>query len=145
MTIFSDILHESTMPAFVTGWDDIGYSFLVGEDGRVYEGRGWTHLAAQSLHYNEVSFGIAIMGDFMTILPQSKALDAVNDIIACGVDKVSNVDVNYVTSLRMRSKLTSTCTSTPLYLVLGLPVTRSRTERSSRWPKYFMSWRQTLR
>ena len=88
MTIASNIHHESTMPAFVTGWDDIGYSFLVGEDGRVYEGRGWTHLAAQALHYNEVSFGIAIMGDFMTILPQSKALNAVNDIIACGVDKV---------------------------------------------------------
>ncbi|KAJ6640718.1 Peptidoglycan-recognition protein LC, partial [Pseudolycoriella hygida] len=23
------------------GWDDIGYNFLVGGDGAVYEGRGW--------------------------------------------------------------------------------------------------------
>ena len=23
------------------GWDDIGYNWGVGEDGRVYEGRGW--------------------------------------------------------------------------------------------------------
>lgn len=26
---------------FYTSYDDVGYSFLIGDDGRVYEGRGW--------------------------------------------------------------------------------------------------------
>ena len=28
------------------GWSDIGYSFLVGEDGNIYEGRGWSKVGA---------------------------------------------------------------------------------------------------
>ena len=30
------------------GWFDIGYNFIVGEDGNVYEGRGWTKIGAHS-------------------------------------------------------------------------------------------------
>ncbi|CAF1501309.1 unnamed protein product, partial [Rotaria sordida] len=30
------------------GWVDIGYHFLVGENGKVYEGRGWNRQAAHS-------------------------------------------------------------------------------------------------
>lgn len=33
------------------GWDDIGYSFLVGQDGNVYEGRGWHHVGAHTQGY----------------------------------------------------------------------------------------------
>ena len=32
-------------------WDDIGYSFLIGVDGRVYEGRGWNVLASKLLSF----------------------------------------------------------------------------------------------
>lgn len=39
-------------------WADIGYNFLVGEDGNVYEGRGWTQVGAQTLNYNSKSIGI---------------------------------------------------------------------------------------
>ncbi|KAK2146721.1 hypothetical protein LSH36_586g01011 [Paralvinella palmiformis] len=52
------------------GWDDIGYNFLVGEDGRVYEGRGWTTLPAHSPVYNYFSHGTCIMGDYMTAAPE---------------------------------------------------------------------------
>jgi hypothetical protein len=37
---------------FFLDWGDIGYNFLVGEDGNVYEGRGWTQVGAQTLNYN---------------------------------------------------------------------------------------------
>ena len=73
----------------LAGWDDIGYSFLVGEDGRVYEGRGWEHRPAQAREHNDYSYGIAIMGDFMESLPLVQALNGVNDIIACGVQEAS--------------------------------------------------------
>lgn len=29
-------------------WDDIGYNFLVGGDGEVYEGRGWDKQGAHT-------------------------------------------------------------------------------------------------
>ena len=41
------------------GWDDIGYNFLVGEDGRVYEGRGWYRQGAHALNFNSNSIGKA--------------------------------------------------------------------------------------
>jgi len=46
------------------GWLDIGYHFVVGEDGRVYEGRGWTRQGAHAGGCNARSIGIAFIGDF---------------------------------------------------------------------------------
>ena len=39
------------------GWDDIGYHFLVGENGKVYEGRGWDRQGAHSPGWNSDAFG----------------------------------------------------------------------------------------
>jgi N-acetylmuramoyl-L-alanine amidase len=41
----------------VTGWDDIGYNFLIGEDGHVYEGWGPDSIGAHTLGYNAISIG----------------------------------------------------------------------------------------
>lgn len=46
------------------GWFDIGYSFVIGEDGNVYEGRGWDYVGAHAPGYNTQSIGICIIGDF---------------------------------------------------------------------------------
>ncbi|KAL4236846.1 hypothetical protein ACF0H5_005232 [Mactra antiquata] len=67
------------------GWSDIGYSFLVGEDGNVYEGRGWSHVGAHTAGYNSRSFAASMIGSYMNHLPNSKALTAVKNLIACGV------------------------------------------------------------
>jgi len=45
-------------------WADIGYNFLVGEDGNVYEGRGWDKQGAHSKLFNSKSIGICIIGDY---------------------------------------------------------------------------------
>jgi N-acetylmuramoyl-L-alanine amidase len=45
-------------------WGDIGYNFLVGEDGNVYEGRGWNAVGAHARGYNWNSIGICVIGDF---------------------------------------------------------------------------------
>lgn len=39
------------------GWSDIGYSFVIGEDGNVYEGRGWDTVGAHTLHHNTDGLG----------------------------------------------------------------------------------------
>lgn len=72
-----------------SGWDDIGYSFLIGADGRVYEGRGWHRVGAHTYHYNDVGIGIAVIGNFMTYLPNPAQLRAVHDLIDCGATNVS--------------------------------------------------------
>jgi N-acetylmuramoyl-L-alanine amidase len=74
------------------GWNDIGYSFLIGEDGRVYEGRGWNVIGAHTMNYNSVAFGFSVMGNFMLISPNEAALTAVQTVIACGVEQ------GYITS-----------------------------------------------
>jgi len=46
------------------GWVDIGYNFIVGESGHIFEGRGWTRVGAHAVNWNSRSIGIAVIGDF---------------------------------------------------------------------------------
>lgn len=64
-------------------WWDIGYHFIVGEDGRVYEGRGWYNEGGHATNWNSISYGIAIIGNFQYRLPNTAALNAVKALIAC--------------------------------------------------------------
>ena len=57
------------------GWSDIGYSFLVGGDGNVYEGRGWGREGAHTFGYNSVSYAASFMGDYTSTLPPTSALN----------------------------------------------------------------------
>ncbi|XP_061044565.1 N-acetylmuramoyl-L-alanine amidase isoform X2 [Eubalaena glacialis] len=61
------------------GWDDIGYSFVVGSDGYVYEGRGWHWVGAHTLGHNSRGFGVALIGNYTAELPAEAALRAVRD------------------------------------------------------------------
>ncbi|EFN73971.1 Peptidoglycan-recognition protein-LB [Camponotus floridanus] len=67
------------------GWWDIGYNFLIGEDGNAYEGRGWDYVGAHAPGYNTQSIGICILGDFSDFLPNLAALKTLNELIACGI------------------------------------------------------------
>ncbi|XP_040298143.1 peptidoglycan recognition protein 1-like [Bufo bufo] len=69
------------------GWCDIGYNFLIGEDGAVYEGRGWTTHGSHALTYNPISVGISFIGSFGGRAPNAAALNAAKRLIACGVSK----------------------------------------------------------
>ena len=71
-----------------SGWSDIGYNFLVGEDGRAYEGRGWDNQGAHATSWNSLSHGTCVIGDFTNRLPNAAALQAVDDLIDCGVQQV---------------------------------------------------------
>nr|WFL37688.1 peptidoglycan recognition protein D [Antheraea pernyi] len=67
-------------------WWDIGYHFGVGSDATVYEGRGWSALGAHSLHFNSVSIGICVIGDWTGSLPPADQIKATKSLIAAGVD-----------------------------------------------------------
>ncbi|KAL4647374.1 peptidoglycan-recognition protein SC2-like [Arapaima gigas] len=67
------------------GFDDIGYNFLIGHDGTVYEGRGWGVIGAHAKGHNHNSVGIAFMGNFNDEAPSSAALSSIQQLLQCGV------------------------------------------------------------
>ncbi|GIY21243.1 peptidoglycan-recognition protein 1 [Caerostris darwini] len=69
------------------GWGDIGYNFVIGGDGRVYEGVGWTREGIHTYGWNKKSYGIAFIGNFMKAKPNEKMLKAARSLIVCGVQK----------------------------------------------------------
>lgn len=69
----------------VGGMSDIQYNFGVGEDGRIYEGRGWTRVGSHTAGYNSLAVGICFIGDFMSRAPNAIAQQAAQDLIAYGV------------------------------------------------------------
>ena len=78
---------------FSIGWVDIGYSFLIGGDGKVYEGRGWGIEGAHTCcrYYNRIGHGIAFIGTYTTSTPSSSMINAAQKLIQCGVNRVGIV------------------------------------------------------
>ncbi len=55
-------------------WAAIGYHFLVGKDGRIYEGRPAQYQGAHVSTQNENNLGISVIGDYMDHLPSARQL-----------------------------------------------------------------------
>ena len=73
---------------------DIGYNFVVGGDGNVYEGRGWD---VTSMHTGFVRFcnmAISLIGNFVQDLPTNFQINATLELIKLGV-KLGKIDENY--------------------------------------------------
>uniref|UniRef100_A0A672IPV3 Peptidoglycan recognition protein 5 n=1 Tax=Salarias fasciatus TaxID=181472 RepID=A0A672IPV3_SALFA len=100
-------------------FDDIGYNFLVADDGTLFEGRGWGVVGAHAKGHNYNSLGIAFMGNYMGKQdePSVVSLNAVKKLIQFGVSK-KFVDDNY--DLKGHGELTQTeCPGTHLYKALS--------------------------
>ncbi|XP_059609449.1 peptidoglycan recognition protein-like isoform X2 [Phlebotomus argentipes] len=66
-------------------FDDIGYNFLIGGDGSVFEGVGWHRRGSHTYGYNSRSIGIAFMGNYENYAPTRKAVQAAKNLIECGI------------------------------------------------------------
>ena len=86
------------------GWDDIGYNFLVDSQGRIYEGRyaraytagevptgedgmGYGVIGAHVSGFNAGSMGVSVIGDYTNVQPSSKAMTAVQNLLAWKADR----------------------------------------------------------
>jgi N-acetylmuramoyl-L-alanine amidase len=71
---------------YVRGYWDIAYNFLIDLYGRVWEGRaGGIDSAVMGAHaggYNAESTGVAVLGDFMNVVPSPAALEALERLLA---------------------------------------------------------------
>lgn len=76
------------------GWDDIGYNFIIGGDGAVYEGRGWDKQGAHTLGWNKGSIGVAFIGTFTKQTPPERQLKASFQLFEKGVG-LKKLDENY--------------------------------------------------
>ena len=58
------------------GWCDVGYHFLIGQDGKVYQGRMENVLGAHAANDNSNNVGISFIGTYTSTAPSSAVLDA---------------------------------------------------------------------
>ncbi|XP_017494002.1 PREDICTED: peptidoglycan-recognition protein SD-like [Rhagoletis zephyria] len=66
-------------------FDDIAYNFLIGNDGSIYEGRGWEFVSAAVKNYNVGSLSVAFIGTFESSTPSTEALEAAQALFDTGV------------------------------------------------------------
>ncbi|CAK1546224.1 unnamed protein product [Leptosia nina] len=66
---------------------DLGMSFLIGGNGKIYEGAGWLHVGAHTYGYNSKSIGISFIGNYNNDDPTAAQLDAVKALLRCGVEE----------------------------------------------------------
>ncbi|XP_072549593.1 peptidoglycan recognition protein 6 [Salminus brasiliensis] len=80
------------------GWDDIGYSFVTGSDGYLYEGRGWHWRGAHTKGHNSIGYGVSFIGDYTSSIPGKRTMDLVRHQLAkCATDRgrlVSNFTIH---------------------------------------------------
>ncbi|CAG2176188.1 unnamed protein product, partial [Oppiella nova] len=89
-------------------WSDIGYNFLMGGDGRIYEARGWYTVRAHTLGMNDKSVNLALMGNYESVAPPKKMLDLAQKWVECAVEK------GVVSGLyQLHGHRDQTCTSSP--------------------------------
>lgn len=62
------------------GWAGVGYSWIVDQDGTVYEGRGWTTIGAHATGHNASGIGVLVSVGEGGPPPAPAALAAVREI-----------------------------------------------------------------
>ncbi|XP_029427105.1 peptidoglycan recognition protein 1 [Rhinatrema bivittatum] len=98
------------------GWCDIGYNFLVGGDGSIFEGRGWSSVGAHAPNYNSNSIGISFIGSFTSSAPTTAAQNAVKSLISCAVSRGT---VRSAYTLKGHRNVTATdCPGNTLYNII---------------------------
>jgi hypothetical protein len=78
------------------GWNDVGYNFLIAQDGTIFEGRdgqgkmdGDNVLGAHFCSKNTGTMGICLLGDYMTAQPTTKSLESLAKLIGWKMKKES--------------------------------------------------------
>ncbi|CAH1109811.1 unnamed protein product [Psylliodes chrysocephalus] len=102
------------------GWEDIGYNFLIGGDGSIYEGRGWGIHGAHAIKYNARSIGICLLGNFQEQTPPEIQTKSLNELVSCAKQTEKVEDQYHLIGHRQASA--TLCPGTFLFkIVQGLP------------------------
>jgi len=93
------------------GWGDIGYNYLVGQRGKIYEGRagGDYVIGAHALYNNMGTVGISVIGNYESLHLNADQMAGLKDIISYVAAKYGITLNNDVTGFKNCSG--SSCTS----------------------------------
>ncbi|XP_054162259.1 peptidoglycan-recognition protein SC2-like [Oppia nitens] len=69
------------------GWDDIGYNYLLGGDGRIYVGRGWYACGRHTLGMNDKAIALSLIGNYESDAPSQLILDLAQKWVKCALEK----------------------------------------------------------
>lgn len=85
------------------GWGDVGYHYLIDQQGRIYEGRqgGDGVIGGHLPSLNKVSIGIAVLGNYEEDQVSEEAIFALRDLTAYLTDKY---DINPLGSTTYKNK-----------------------------------------
>ena len=94
-TNYTDVVRNIyTFHTGTNGWNDVGYNFLIAQDGTIYEGRdgqnimdGDNVLGAHFCSQNTGTMGICLLGDYMTAQPNDKPIESLSRLIAWKMKK----------------------------------------------------------
>ena len=94
-TNYTDVVRNIyTFHTGTNGWNDVGYNFLISQDGTIYEGRdgqnimdGDNVLGAHFCSQNTGTMGICLLGDYMTAQPTDKSLESLSRLMAWKMKK----------------------------------------------------------
>lgn len=68
-------------------WRDISYHFLIGEDNRIYAGRGWAREGQNVEDFSNQAINIGYIGSFVNGRPSESAAALLESLIECGVSQ----------------------------------------------------------
>ena len=109
------------------GWCDVGYHFLIGQDGKVYQGRMENVLGAHAANDNSSNVGISFIGTHTTTAPSSAVLDAGARIIkAMGRTYGITLDRNKIKGHRQVGTTDTSCPGDALYARLQNLIDRAK-------------------
>ncbi|MDD7983717.1 N-acetylmuramoyl-L-alanine amidase [Lentisphaera marina] len=63
------------------GWASIGYHYIIGRDGTIYQGRPINYQGAHVSGANSNNIGVSLIGDFNKKLPNRSQLNALNTML----------------------------------------------------------------
>ncbi len=112
------------------GWGDIGYNYIIDQNGKIYEGRygGEGVIGAHAGSGNNGSIGIAVLGNYEDSIVPSKVLNSLEDLIA-QKSKIHNLDPTGSSSFRgkimpniigHKDIMATTCPGRNLYSALAI-------------------------
>ncbi|MEN8119269.1 MAG: N-acetylmuramoyl-L-alanine amidase [Bacteroidota bacterium] len=122
------ILHTET-----NGWSDIGYNYLIAQDGTIYKGRDpetGEQDNVRGAHFcgkNSNTMGICILGNYMEVEPPEAALNSLGELLSWKLNKDGldpfgtsyHVDRDLGTIAGHRNGCSTSCPGDYLYNLLG--------------------------
>ena len=103
----------------VRGWCDIGYQYLVSQDGRLWEGRGAARLGSHVAGANTGNVGISFIGTHTTAKPTGTQISTTGALIAGLADRYG-ISLGSSSAVRgHRDQGQTSCPGDALYARLG--------------------------